>query len=132
MAPRISLQGLLTNAATFVSRFSSQIRLSPPPIQSDAGLPSCPIDGPISCRNDTPVTGDTCCFVHPSGRYLLTQFWDQEAHVPGAEEDWTLHGLWLVSHWLTTSPRFWMQPGLARSRTWKTSDTTKPQLLMRS
>ncbi|ROT39894.1 ribonuclease Trv [Sodiomyces alkalinus F11] len=101
MAPRISLRGLFNNAAGFLSRLSWQTPLSPLPNQRDVvhvpylgGVPSCPIDGPISCRNNTPVTGDTCCFVHPSGRLLLAQFWDQEAHVPGAEEDWTLHGLW--------------------------------------
>lgn len=59
-----------------------------------SGAPSCPIDGPTSCRNSTPPSGDSCCFVHPGGRLLLTQFWDSQAHQPGAEEDWTIHGLW--------------------------------------
>ncbi|KAI1327956.1 ribonuclease Trv [Xylariaceae sp. FL0255] len=57
-----------------------------------SGAPSCPVDGPISCNNKT--AGDSCCFVHPGGRMLLTQFWDEEIHVGGAETDWTLHGLW--------------------------------------
>lgn len=60
-----------------------------------SGAPSCPIDGPLSCHNSTPIAGDqSCCFVYPGGRILLTQFWDREVHVGGAEEDWTLHGLW--------------------------------------
>ncbi|KAK2603123.1 hypothetical protein N8I77_009603 [Diaporthe amygdali] len=60
-----------------------------------SGAPSCPINGPTSCHNNTPVAGDdSCCFVYPGGRMLLTQFWDREVHVGGAEEDWTLHGLW--------------------------------------
>lgn len=59
-----------------------------------SGAPSCPINGPMSCHNSTPVAGDSCCFVYPSGRMLLTQFWDSEVHAGGAEEDWTLHGLW--------------------------------------
>ncbi|KAK1756935.1 ribonuclease T2 [Echria macrotheca] len=59
-----------------------------------SAAPSCPIDGPMSCHNNTPITGDSCCFVHPGGRILLTQFWDQQVHAGGAEEDWTLHGLW--------------------------------------
>lgn len=60
-----------------------------------SGAPSCPIDGPLSCHNSTPIAGDpSCCFVHPGGRILLTQFWDRDVHVGGAEEDWTLHGLW--------------------------------------
>ncbi|KAI0471009.1 ribonuclease T2 family protein [Xylariaceae sp. FL0804] len=56
-----------------------------------SGAPSCPIDGPTSCRNET--AGDACCIVHPGGRLLLTMFWDEEAH-GGREEDWTVHGLW--------------------------------------
>lgn len=59
-----------------------------------SGAPSCPIDGPTSCLNSPPSTGDSCCFVYPGGRMLLTQFWDREVHAGGAEEDWTLHGLW--------------------------------------
>ncbi|KAI0875507.1 ribonuclease Trv [Hypoxylon argillaceum] len=54
--------------------------------------PSCPLDGPISCNNQSAT--DSCCFIHPGGRLLLTQFWDEEVHVGGGEEDWTLHGLW--------------------------------------
>ncbi|KAJ8125080.1 hypothetical protein O1611_g8558 [Lasiodiplodia mahajangana] len=57
-----------------------------------SGAPSCPLDGPISCNNQS--AADSCCFVHPGGRLLLTQFWDEEVHVGGGEEDWTLHGLW--------------------------------------
>lgn len=60
-----------------------------------SGAPSCPIDGPLSCHNNTPIAGDgSCCFVYPGGRMLLTQFWDRDVHAGGAEEDWTLHGLW--------------------------------------
>ncbi|KAI0101575.1 ribonuclease Trv [Nemania sp. FL0031] len=57
-----------------------------------SGAPSCPLDGPISCNNQS--AADSCCFIHPGGRLLLTQFWDEEVHVGGGEEDWTLHGLW--------------------------------------
>ena len=60
-----------------------------------SGAPSCPIDGPMSCHNSPPGDGDSCCFVHPAGRLLLTQFWDREIH-GGADEDWTIHGLWHV------------------------------------
>jgi ribonuclease T2 len=56
------------------------------------GAPSCPLDGPVSCHNKT--AGDSCCFVYPGGRLLLTQFWDEQVHVGGSEEDWTVHGLW--------------------------------------
>lgn len=61
-----------------------------------SGAPSCPIDGPISCLDKTPGAGiePSCCFIAPGGRILLTQFWDRQVHVGGAEEDWTLHGLW--------------------------------------
>lgn len=65
------------------------------PYEPLSGAPSCPIDGPLSCHNNTPIAGDqSCCFVYPGGRMLLTQFWDREVHAGGAEEDWTLHGLW--------------------------------------
>lgn len=57
-----------------------------------SGAPTCPVNGPMSCNNQT--AADSCCFIHPGGRLLLTQFWDQEVHVGGSEEDWTLHGLW--------------------------------------
>ncbi|KAI0814331.1 ribonuclease Trv [Xylaria sp. FL0064] len=56
------------------------------------GAPSCPLDGPVSCKNQS--AADSCCFIYPGGRLLLTQFWDEETHVDGGEEDWTLHGLW--------------------------------------
>ncbi|KAK3685384.1 ribonuclease T2-like protein [Podospora appendiculata] len=60
-----------------------------------SGAPSCPFDGPMSCHNSTPIAGeDSCCFVYPGGRILLTQFWDPQVYAVGAEEDWTLHGLW--------------------------------------
>jgi hypothetical protein len=60
-----------------------------------SGAPSCPIDGPTSCQNSTDA-GDSCCFVYPGGRMLLTQFWDAEVHAGGSDEDWTIHGLWYV------------------------------------
>lgn len=59
-----------------------------------SGAPTCPIDGPTSCNNQT--AADSCCFVHPGGRLLLTQFWDEQTHVGGSETDWTAHGLWYV------------------------------------
>lgn len=64
------------------------------PYEPLSGAPSCPIDGPISCLDSKPESSSSCCFVSPGGRILLTQFWDREVHVGGAEEDWTLHGLW--------------------------------------
>ena len=35
---------------------------------------------------------------------LLTQFWDQKVHAGGAEDDWTLHGLWCVLPALASVP----------------------------
>ncbi|KAK4448165.1 ribonuclease T2 [Podospora aff. communis PSN243] len=92
-----SLRSLLAYAGGLFSQLPGA-----PEAQSDirpfyeplSGAPSCPIDGPISCHNNTPIVGDSCCFVHPGGRLLLTQFWDQKVHAGGAEDDWTLHGLW--------------------------------------
>ncbi|KAJ2999213.1 hypothetical protein NUW58_g64 [Xylaria curta] len=57
-----------------------------------SGAPTCPLDGPVSCNNHS--VADSCCFIYPGGRLLLTQFWDEEIHVGGGETDWTLHGLW--------------------------------------
>ncbi|KEY73098.1 hypothetical protein S7711_10106 [Stachybotrys chartarum IBT 7711] len=53
---------------------------------------SCPADLPISCQNTTAVE-DTCCFNHPGGQVLLTQFWDT-APSTGPADAWTIHGLW--------------------------------------
>lgn len=53
---------------------------------------SCPVDGPLSCHNNT-VVADTCCFNAPGGQLLLTQFWDTKP-VTGPEDSWTIHGLW--------------------------------------
>ena len=64
------------------------------PYEPLSGVPSCPIGGPLSCHNSTPVSDDSCCFVYPGGRMLLAQFWDRKVLADGAEEDWTLHGLW--------------------------------------
>ncbi|KAK2038589.1 ribonuclease T2 family protein [Colletotrichum somersetense] len=63
------------------------------PYEPLSGAPSCPIDGPLSCHKTSGPT-DSCCFVYPSGRLLLTQFWDDTVHAGGTEEDWTVHGLW--------------------------------------
>ena len=53
---------------------------------------SCPVDGPLSCHNNTAVA-DTCCFNAPGGQLLLTQFWDTKP-VTGPVDSWTIHGLW--------------------------------------
>ncbi|KAB5550912.1 ribonuclease T2-like protein [Coniochaeta sp. 2T2.1] len=66
----------------------------PSPYVPLSGSVSCPIDGPMSCHNNTPIAGDSCCFVYPGGRMLLTQFWDAEEQAPGSDKDWTIHGLW--------------------------------------
>ncbi len=110
MAPHASLRNLFAYASNLLSQLPlsldipnplSLLDLAPGPAPSDvvpyiplSGAPSCPIDGPLSCHNSTP--GDSCCFVHPGGRVLMTQFWDQAVHAGGAEEDWTVHGLWYV------------------------------------
>jgi len=94
MAP--SLRALVSYASNFIAQlpFFDTYLGDVSPYEPLSGAPSCPFDGPVSCQNSTPITGDSCCFVHPGGRMLLTQFWDQEVHAGGAEEDWTLHGLW--------------------------------------
>ncbi|KAK9425377.1 putative Ribonuclease T2 family protein [Seiridium unicorne] len=119
MAPTHSLRSILTYASNLLSQAPLQLSDLPNPLNailapsttggSDnnpaadipdtvtpyiplTGAPSCPIDGPLSCNNQT--AGDSCCFVYPGGRLLLTQFWDEEVHVGGSEEDWTVHGLW--------------------------------------
>jgi len=112
MAPQASLRGIFSYATQFLSQLPLSLDVPNPfalvdlsggqaPAPADAvvpyiplsGAPSCPIDGPMSCHNSTPA-GDSCCFIHPGGRMLLTQFWDPVVHAGGAEEDWTVHGLW--------------------------------------
>ncbi|TGZ85385.1 ribonuclease-like protein T2 [Ascodesmis nigricans] len=46
----------------------------------------------LSCQNTT-VVSDLCCFNHPGGQLLLTQFWDSEP-ATGPSNSWTIHGLW--------------------------------------
>lgn len=112
MAPPTSLRSALAYANNFVSQIPIGISNLPNPLSSLSpqapfntdssvtpydpltGAPSCPLDGPTSCNNNTDA--DSCCFVYPGGRLLLTQFWDSKVHVGGSEEDWTLHGLWYV------------------------------------
>ncbi|KAK3898417.1 ribonuclease T2 [Staphylotrichum tortipilum] len=95
MAP--SLRAILSYASGFVSQLpllgSGSVR-HVSPYEPLSAAPPCPLDGPVSCSNSTPVAGDPCCFVHPEGRIVLTQVWDAEVHVLGAEEDWMLQGLW--------------------------------------
>lgn len=52
---------------------------------------SCPIDGPLSCHNET-IVENTCCFI-PTGQLLQTQFWDTQP-ATGPSDSWTIHGLW--------------------------------------
>lgn len=90
---------ILTTGSFFSFPSPSYYHMQPLTLTS---APSCPLDGPTSCHNSTPVTGDPCCFVYPGGRILLTQFWDQKMKVyaGGADQDWTLHGLWCVFFYL--------------------------------
>lgn len=46
-----------------------------------------------SCPTLNPPSIDTCCLNHPSGHFLLTQFWDTAPSL-GPEDAWTIHGLW--------------------------------------
>jgi len=92
-----SIRSILSYAGQLVSHAlpeAPQTRSDVNHYEPLSGAPSCPIDGPISCHNNTPIAGDSCCFVYPGGKILLTQFWDEEEHVGGADTDWTLHGLW--------------------------------------
>ena len=47
----------------------------------------------ISCPSSTPSDVDTCCLNHPSGHFLMTQFWDASPSL-GPADSWTIHGLW--------------------------------------
>lgn len=100
MAP--SIRSLLAYASTLLSQTALvQANTSQAPLDellpvypAFSGSVQCPIDGPTSCHNNTPIAGDSCCFVYPGGRMLLTQFWDAEVHAGGSDMDWTIHGLW--------------------------------------
>ncbi|KAH8652202.1 ribonuclease Trv [Xylariales sp. PMI_506] len=114
MSQPTSLRGILAYASNLLTQFPLQLSGFPNPLSvfedplinipatsspADTtpyspltGAPTCPLDGPLSCHNNTQA--DSCCFVHPGGRLLLTQFWDEEVHVGGSELDWTVQGLW--------------------------------------
>jgi ribonuclease T2 len=47
----------------------------------------------LSCPSSLPSPIDTCCLNHPSGHFLLAQFWDAKPTL-GAADAWTIHGLW--------------------------------------
>ena len=62
---------------------------------TEAGLrhtSSCSNPG-LSCPSTVPSNPDTCCLNHPSGHFLLTQFWDASPPL-GSATNWTIHGLW--------------------------------------
>jgi len=44
-------------------------------LSSPAGTPASCSNTQVSCRNTTAVP-EACCFNHPGGQLLLTQFWD--------------------------------------------------------
>lgn len=96
-----SLRSLLSAFGTGTLLSQTPILGNPPTASvSDAippfGLaPSCPIDGPLSCHNNT-AAGDSCCFIHPGGQLLQTQFWDTRPSI-GPNNSWTLHGLWCMN-----------------------------------
>ncbi|PWW74259.1 ribonuclease T2 [Tuber magnatum] len=61
-------------------------------LSSFAGTPESCWNTQVSCHNATAVP-NTCCFNHPGGRLLLTQFWDTNPST-GPADSWTIHGLW--------------------------------------
>ncbi|KAK3671444.1 Ribonuclease T2 precursor (RNase T2) [Recurvomyces mirabilis] len=46
----------------------------------------------LSCHVN-PIPDNLCCFNHPGGALLQTQFWDTHP-VTGPQDSWTIHGLW--------------------------------------
>ncbi len=92
-----SLRAIVSYASGFVSQLPllvNTLRDDVSPYEPLSAAPLCPLDGPMSCRNSTPVAGDPCCFVHPAGRMVLAQVWDMEGRGGVDEEDWMLRGLW--------------------------------------
>lgn len=80
-----------TIAALLYSGFSFAAQGNQFAVARDGGS-SCPIDSPLSCLNAASDV-DACCFESPGGVLLSTQFWDYNPAV-GADDEWTLHGLW--------------------------------------
>ena len=104
--PQLSLRMALAYAGSLLSQFPTsreppnpsrllETNVDAVPYVPLSGAPSCPLNGPTTCRNSTPA-GDSCCIVCPRGRLIMTQFWDHAVNAVGSEEDWTLHGLWYV------------------------------------
>ncbi|SCU85138.1 LAMI_0C10264g1_1 [Lachancea mirantina] len=89
------------------SGYSALFRLQDSTQNDNSYSPTCPADMPLTCSNHTAIE-DTCCFEHPGGILLQTQFWDYvpprggqypqwnddlEKHL-GPNESFTNHGLW--------------------------------------
>lgn len=77
----------LLQLACFSSLLSSFHRVDP----GTSVCSSCP-NAELSCHNAS-VVADTCCFNHPGGQFLQTQFWDTNPP-RGPRDSWTIHGLW--------------------------------------
>lgn len=60
--------------------------------QAILGPHECPANLPMTCQNSTPIDNE-CCFESPGGIMLQTQFWDYYPAI-GANDSFTLHGLW--------------------------------------
>jgi len=112
-----SIRGLISFAGNLLSQIplgSHSSTSSPAAVQHKTpyipfgNIPSCPANSPLSCHNST-VAPDSCCFIHPGGQLLQTQFWDVRPSI-GPEDSWTLHGLWYVSRFPLPRPLCSVQP----------------------
>lgn len=87
----LSLVGL-SNAMLVPSEFNLQSALKGVSDLLTQDIKNCPIEIPFSCTNKT-IVEDSCCFEHPGGVLLQTQFWDYYPPI-GPDDMFTLHGLW--------------------------------------
>jgi len=115
-----SIRGLISFAGNLLSQIplgTHPSTSSPSAVQHKTpyipfgNVPSCPSNSPLSCHNST-VAPDTCCFIHPGGQLLQTQFWDVSPSI-GPDDSWTLHGLWpdlcdgSYPSYCTAAPRYY-------------------------
>jgi ribonuclease T2 len=90
-----NLIDMMPNMQTILKAFVGALGLSAShnntPLSTKGTLSTCPRKD-LSCQtkfNDQ----DTCCFNHPGGQILMTQFWDADPAI-GPVDSWTVHGLW--------------------------------------
>ncbi|KAI0284721.1 hypothetical protein BC826DRAFT_1124583 [Russula brevipes] len=91
-----ALLAVLANAAIAVVPAQEPVMSNISSVFSSTRIPSkCGASGPTSCGISPPTKNKSCCYEHPGGLILQTQFWDTNPSI-GPRHSWTIHGLWSI------------------------------------